>query len=190
MTIEQALIELRKYANDLINIGNAKEYIQTNKQDFLHNWAKVNQYFKYIMNHTNTESEQWWDAIDILADIALDNPSLEEWVNQITKPKSKQVNQQTKPKQVNDGLFDETELVHKIDSYVTEIENIGYLTYDEIGDREWMLQKLKQELISHKIDFDSNVYEVLMSDINRALNKIGLYNEFVESEENDIAIRM
>ena len=35
MSIEQALEELKKYARDFANVGDAKQAIQNNKEDFL-----------------------------------------------------------------------------------------------------------------------------------------------------------
>ena len=40
MPIEQALEELKKYAHEFTQVGNAKQAISTNKDDFLHKWQK------------------------------------------------------------------------------------------------------------------------------------------------------
>ncbi|UKI57577.1 MAG: hypothetical protein L6V81_09750 [Clostridium sp.] len=40
MPIEQALQELKKYADEFVNVGDAKKAIETNKDEFIHKWAK------------------------------------------------------------------------------------------------------------------------------------------------------
>ncbi len=52
MTVEQALEELKKYAQEFAEIGDAKQAISNNKEEFLHRWSKVNQYYKYVINNT------------------------------------------------------------------------------------------------------------------------------------------
>lgn len=87
MPIEQALEELKKYVQEFIQVGDAKQAIVTNKDDFLHKWAKVNQYYKYIVNNAKGMSNELFTAVDIISDIAIDNLSLKEWIEQMIEPK-------------------------------------------------------------------------------------------------------
>lgn len=48
MPMEQALKELEKYAQKFAQVGDAKQVISTNKDDFLHKWTKVNQYYNIL----------------------------------------------------------------------------------------------------------------------------------------------
>ena len=75
--IEQALEELKKYAYEFTQVGDAKQVISTNKEDFLHKWAKVNQYYKYVVNNAKNMSDEWFMAIDIISDITIDNLSFD-----------------------------------------------------------------------------------------------------------------
>ncbi|UKI27192.1 MAG: hypothetical protein L6V91_00445 [Bacilli bacterium] len=96
MSIEQALEELKKYARDFANVGDAKQAIQNNKEDFLHKWTKVMQFYKYIIENVKSMSDEWFMAVDILSDVSVDNPSLEEWVQQIIEPKNEKTQTQSK----------------------------------------------------------------------------------------------
>lgn len=52
MPIDQALNELEKYAQEFAQIGDTKEAIATNKDDFLNRWTKVNQYYRVDIYNT------------------------------------------------------------------------------------------------------------------------------------------
>ena len=66
MSTEEILNELRKYAEEFENLGDANTAIKNNKEDFLAKWAKLNQYYNYA-----------------LKDISYRNPSLSEWIDKI-----------------------------------------------------------------------------------------------------------
>ena len=119
MSIEQALEELKKYADEFTQVGDATQAISTNKDDFLHKFAKVNQYYKYVVNNSEIRSDEWFMAVDIIEDI------------------------------------------------------------------EWQLQAYQKRLISNQSSFEPNVYQSLMDDINATLNKIGRFNNMLNSEAMD-----
>lgn len=135
MSIEQAFEELEKYAQQFTNIGDAQQAIKINKDEFLHKWLKVYQYYTYIIERVNLFSEEWARALDIISDIECDNPSLEDWVEKIIN--YKQQKRQTKSK--NDIDFDPTAISEYIDSLVTEIKNIQIWDTEYIGNIEWQL---------------------------------------------------
>ena len=61
MPIDQALKEFKKYADDFALIGNPEEAIKNNKEEFLHKWTKVNQYYLYIFRNTEPLSDEYFD---------------------------------------------------------------------------------------------------------------------------------
>lgn len=73
MKVEDALIELEKYAKEFENIKEPKE---TSKDELLHKYIKVYQYFSYIIQKVEKYGEQWIEAFGIVTDIAYNNPKL------------------------------------------------------------------------------------------------------------------
>ena len=181
MSIEQALEELKKYADEFTQVGDATQAISTNKDDFLHKFAKVNQYYKYVVNNSEIMSDEWFMAVDIISDIATNNPSLEEWVEQMTKP----AQEKTQIKSQDSFLIDTTTISGPIESLVSEVNNMQYWDSDHIEDIEWQLQAYQKRLISNQSSFEPNVYQSLMDDINATLNKIGRFNNMLNSEAMD-----
>ena len=178
MPIEQALEELRKYAKEFTNVGDVKQSIQNNKEDFLHKWAKVNQYYKYVINNTKALSDEWFMAVDIISDVVYDNPSLEEWIQQILEPKHDKVQTQSQ----GNMSIDTATISGPRESLVSEVKNMQSWDPEQIGDIEWQLQEYQRKLLSNQSSFEPNVYNSLMSDINAALNKIGRFNSMLESD--------
>lgn len=181
MSIEQALEELKKYADEFTQVGDATQAISTNKDDFLHKFAKVNQYYKYVVNNSEIMSDEWFMAVDIISDIATNNPSLEEWVEQMTKP----AQEKTQIKSQDSFPIDTTTISGPIESLVSEVNNMQYWDSDHIEDIEWQLQAYQKRLISNQSSFEPNVYQSLMDDINATLNKIGRFNNMLNSEAMD-----
>ena len=181
MSIEQALEELKKYADEFTQVGDATQAISTNKDDFLHKFAKVNQYYKYVVNNSEIMSDEWFMAVDIISDIATNNPSLEEWVEQMTKP----AQEKTQIKSQDSFPIDTTTISGPIESLVSEVNNMQYWDSDQIEDIEWQLQAYQKRLISNQSSFEPNVYQSLMDDINATLNKIGRFNNMLNSEAMD-----
>ena len=186
MPIEQALEELKKYAQDFTKVGDAKQAIQNNKEDFLHKWTKVMQYYKYVVDNTKGMSDEWFTAVDILSDIAIDNPSLEEWVQQIIEPKHEKSQTQSQ----NNATMDIATISGPIESLISEVKNMQNWDPNHIGDIEWQLQEYQKMLISNQSSFEPNVYQSLMDDINAALDKIGRFNSILNSETMEGIKRM
>ena len=177
MPIEQALEELKKYAHEFTQVGDAKQAISTNKEDFLHKWAKVNQYYKYVVNNTKSMSDEWFTASEIICDITIDNPSLDEWINQMVAPTKK-----TQIKSQNSSTVDTSTISGPIEALISEVNSMQHWDPDYIEDIEWQLQEYQTRLISNQSSFEPNVYQSLMEDINVALSKIGRFNHMLNSE--------
>ena len=48
-----------------MNVEDVKQAIALNRDDFLHKWAKVNQYYKYVANNIKSMRDEWFMAVDI-----------------------------------------------------------------------------------------------------------------------------
>ncbi len=141
--IEQALEELKKYAYEFTQVGDAKKAISTNKEDFLHKWAKVNQYYKYVVNNAKNMSDEWFMAIDIISDITIDNPSFDEWIEQMVAP----TKQKTQIKSQNSLTVDTATISGSIESLISEVNSMQHWDPDHIGDIEWQLQEYQKILM-------------------------------------------
>ena len=178
MPIEQALEELKKYAKEFASVGDAKQAIKNNNEDFLHKWGKVNQYYNYVINNTACMSDEWFKAVGILSDITMDNPSLEEWVNLMINQK----HEKTQTQSQGNMSVDTATISGPIESLVSEVKNMQHWDPDHIGDVEWQLQEYQKMLKSNQGSFDPNVYQSLMDDITAALDKIRSFNDLLDSE--------
>lgn len=178
MSIEQALKELKKYAQEFTQVGDAKKAIATNKDDFLHKWSKVNQYYKYIVNNTKGMSDEWFMAVDIISDITIINPSLEEWIEQMLEPKQQKTQEQSQ----NSFTINTATISDSIESLISDINNMQNWDPDHIENIEWQLQEYQKMLISNQNSFGPNLYQSLIDDINIALTKIGKFNNMINSE--------
>lgn len=178
MTIEKALEELKKYAKEFTEVGDAKQAIKNDKDGFLHKFIKVNQYYKYIIRNVKDVNDEFFAAVNIVGDISFNNPSLDEYVNIIIGVDSKNNQKQSQ----NIESVDTDRIYGIIESLVTEVKNMVYWDPNEIGDIEWQLQKYQKILMENQSSFDPNVYQSLMDDIDAALGKIGKFNDMVNSD--------
>lgn len=179
MPIEQAFEELKKYAQELIKVGDAKQALASNKDEFIHKWGKVNQYYKYIIKNVPLMSDQWFEAIDVLSDVSQANPSLEEWIEEIITPKNRS---QVQSQQQREDTIDPATISGTIESLIAEINGMQSWDPEHVGDLEWQLRQYQEKLIANQGLFDSNAYQSLMSDIQAALDKIGRFNDMVNSD--------
>lgn len=184
MPIDQALEELKQYVQDLTSVGDAREYIKVNRQDFLNKFAKVAQYYNYIK--ANCKGTEWADLVDITANIKRINPSLDRFVEIITRPQL----QQTRVSQTSQrSNFDSSGLTSTITSLVSEINNMRGWEPKEIEEIEWRLKKCQEQLVTNKDSFSPNVYQILSRDISATLNKINSFKNMLNSEEMRSALR-
>lgn len=186
MTIEQALEELKKYAQEFAKIGDAKQAISNNKEEFLHRWSKVNQYYKYVVNNTKGMSDEWFAAIDIISDIAVDNPSLEEWIQQMLESKNEKIHTQSK----TETSIDISKVIGTIESLTSEVMSMQSWDPNHIGDIKWQLQEYQELLTSNQSLLEPNAYQSLMNDITTALDKISKFENMLKSEKFADIVKM
>ncbi len=186
MSIEQALKELERHAEEFTNIGDAEQAIQSNKDDFLRKWFEVNRYFKYIVNNVEFRSPEWVEALEIVSDIADDNPSLGEWVDMIVVPKKEKTVTQSQ----NNTNIDTTVISNNIESVTSELNSMQQWDSAHIDDLEWKLQEYQDYLVSNQNAFDQNLYQSLMRDIQVSLNKISRFDAMLNSEAMEGIKRM
>ncbi len=170
MPLDKALEELEKYAKDLSSIGDAKQFMKANKEAFISKWAKVNQYYLYIMNNTQGMSDEFFRAIEIVSDISYNNPSLEEWVEMITKP----VNSKT---QTEDALA----FKGSIEALISEVRDMRYWDTQNVSEIKWELEEYLKKLKENRNLFEFYEYQGLLNNINATLDKIGMFEEMVNS---------
>ncbi len=174
--MEKELEELRKAAKEFAMIGDAREYIKINKDDFIHKWFKVNQYFKYVINNYK-DATDFLEAYDIVSDISIDNPTLEVWVNDWIFPEEKLQKKQ--------DSIDLAEISGPIESLVLEVSSMQYWDPKRVEDIEWELQEYRNRLMSNKEKFEPSMYQSLLDDINMSLGKIERFNGMVNSDMID-----
>lgn len=179
MPLEQALEELKKYAQELTKIE------ETNKDEFIHQWAKVNQYYKYIIKNAPSMSDEWFTAIDIISDIASENPNLEKWVEMIVDPK-----QNKTQAQVQNANVDPTAISNSIEALTTEIKNMQFWDQNHIEDIKRQLNEYQKTLMANESLFETNVYQSLMNEINESLDKINKFMNMINSDEMENMKRM
>lgn len=182
MEIAEALKQLTQYANEFAQIGDANEAVKNNREEFLHRWTKVMQYYRFIISRVEEMSEEWFDAIDILTDIYDDNPSLKDWVLDIIEPKRMKIERKDNKNSQRDESIDTASLSNKIDSLVTEINSMQSWDEDKVDDIAWQLREYQEQLKANQSDFEPGVFASLLADSNAALNKIERFTTMLSSE--------
>lgn len=185
MTVEQALKVLEQKAKIFSEIKDPKEYIKKDKKDFLNKWREVNQYYRYIISKVDYRSDEFNEAVNIIGDIAINNPSLDEWVSLFVETKTPK-----KEKNENDEDIDEVSLANRIESYLLEIENMHGFDPKYAADIKYQLQKYQKVLQEKKNDFSPGLYQSLNDDINNAIGKIDKLHNLVNSEIMESVKRM
>ena len=177
MQIIEVLNKLRKYAKDFELVGDANKYIKTNKEDFISKWAKLNQYYNYVLSNTEELSDEWFEAVEIINDLALANPSLDTWLEMIIDPRNEKIktsNQVT--------YMDTSALSGRIENLVNEIERMQHWDQEYVEFVGWQLQECQIKLIQNQSAFETSVYHSLMNDITASLEKIGIFNNMIDSD--------
>lgn len=182
MPIEQALEELKKRAQDFAAISDVNKTIKENKDEFIHKWKEVYQYYKYIVDNVEFSGEIWSKATKIITDISIDNPDLEEWIDlAVERAHSKPNPQATR----STDAFDPATISGPIESLITEVNSMQYFDPNNVGDIEWQLREYQQRLMANQNLFDPNVYQSLMDGINASLHKIAVFNDITTSKVED-----
>lgn len=85
MTVEQALEELEKRADEFAIMEDNFD----NRDEFLNSWKKVYDLFEYIANNMEVDpnsgelDSRFLEANNIVENISVKNPALENWVEKI-----------------------------------------------------------------------------------------------------------
>lgn len=159
---EELLDQLKKYANDFAAIGDWKAIWKNDSNKVLEKYAKVVQYYKYIIKNFKDSNKQI-EAMEVVDDILDINPSLELFVDRLLFPEK------------NQEMFNSNALINKIEAYTSEIHDMKRWDPEEVKDIRWILEKCKKELLEHKSLFDDQKYNYLMNQINSALEKISKF---------------
>ena len=175
MQINEALKELKKNTKDLENVGDVTQFIKNNKEEFIIRWARVNKYYCYIINNTEEMSDEWFEAVGIISDAALNNPDLDLWLEMIIDPK----NEKPRTNIQSNEYIDTTSLSNHIDAIVNEIERIHHWDPEYVDYLANILQDDQIKLIQYRGAFEPDKYDNLMNDINASLEKIGRFNNLV-----------
>ncbi len=176
MPYEQELKELESWAKKLTAVGDAGEAIKRNKDEFMHLWTKVMQYYRFIERGSKNVDEAFLKALDIVDDMRYDNPSLDEWVDSIIDPKT---NQKQAPKEED---FDVVSLADEIESYVDELDEMVGWDPENVGNIEWHLNQCQKKLDEHKNAIDSDLYANLTDEMKDSLAKIERFKNTLNSD--------
>lgn len=88
MTVEQALEELKKCANEFAMVGDSEQAIENNKEEFFNKYEQVKKYYQYITDNTENNpiegifDDIWLEACDVVGSLE-NNRGLDEWVEKI-----------------------------------------------------------------------------------------------------------
>lgn len=171
MKVEDALIELEKYAKDFENIKEPKEI---SKDEFLHKYIKVYQYFSYIIQKVEKYGEQWIEAFGIVTDIAYNNPKLRSWIDdmiiEFTGISLAELDENVIEEKTQ--KYDTEAIKSQIYFYINKLKNMRGIDPNEIERIEGQLSQYRTLIDSIESEFEPNEYEQLMHDINSSLSYI------------------
>ena len=166
--VEQALEELEKYVNDIVSIDDLKEYIKTNRADFIKKWGMVNQFYKYIIYHTDELDDNVIKAIDLISDLAARQVLLGKLVNMMLEPKK--INDQVSS---NDLIESDIEY---IEALTAEVQNMPQWEINRVIYIKQKLNEYQERIMANRAYFEVDVYESLMESVCTALAKIDRIN--------------
>ena len=151
MSTKELLCELKKESKELeiININN--------KEELLKKLDNIKQTYNMIIN-IDEFSDEAFEAMDILTNIAMNKPSLDEWIEKIIN-----LGEEEKPN---------NSLINEIRYLIKEINTTQNRDFEYIQFLELQLQDNQKSLMINKDLFDTAEYQRLMNDINESLNHI------------------
>lgn len=159
MSIEEALVELRKRADDFTKVGDAKEAQGKDKEGFLILYRRVLQYFNYISHSKDKTPDQLLEAYEIIGDISTNNPSLKEWTDLIIGDKNKEKEQVDLDEVYNavGELFDEVDNMvgfdtNRVQLIIESLEHYKKVIQDHINEAD----EEEAEMILESIDIEIN----------------------------------
>ena len=173
ITVEQALAELEKYVNYIVGIDDLVEYIKSDRADFIQNWSNVNQFYKYIIYHTDGLDDVVIKAIDLISDLAARQPLLGKMVNMMLEPKKNE------EEQIQNREIADSDLEY-ISALTSEVQNMPQWDYEHVKDIRLQLEEYQQMLMDNKSLLELDVYRNLMDKIGFALSKIDRVNAILE----------
>ena len=83
MDLQMTLEELKKYADELIIIGDVNEYRINNNKDFLTKWTMLCLLLRKISKGGYSTTPIWIDALEIVDMVGEKNPSLRDHVDSL-----------------------------------------------------------------------------------------------------------
>lgn len=172
ISTEQAIAELEKYVNDIVNIDDLKEYIKVNRLDFIQKWSMVNQFYKYIIYHTDSLDDNVIKAIDLISDLAAQQPLLGKMVSIMINPKRE--NEKDNDQEKNAGLIESD--IEYIESLASEIQNMPQWDIARVNYIKQKLNEYQEKIMINRSFFEVDVYENLMGSVCSALAKIDRIN--------------
>ncbi|MFI3307259.1 MAG: hypothetical protein R3Y21_01705 [Mycoplasmatota bacterium] len=126
MELEEAFKELEIHCNNFANIGDAKELYRKDKPKFMHYYIKVLQFYSYIMKKPEATLDDFIRAVNLVGDIEINNPSLEEYISILVDINSKSDEKPLQNSKENlKGKIEETvQKLIMMDGYDTEIVEV------------------------------------------------------------------
>ena len=163
--IDKALQESKKYADDFSSISDVKDYLMFHKEEFIHKWAKVNQYFAYVIKNAEYGSSQNTQAFDVLNSGVEKNPELEEWMDFMMLPLKEK-------KEEVANLIDIPTFISQAYSYVEEVYKMHSFDTDYVGDLQWKLGEIRKTMLMYKNYFNPESFANLLEEVDTAIKKL------------------
>ena len=181
MRFIKELEKLNDYADDFANIGDANDALIFNSKRFFEKFNNVFAYYYFIVSNAKPDSEDWYEAIRIVSEIAFYNPSLKYWVNLIIdKADALEFEEKIGRKQKKMKLPD------VINNLFDEFDNIKCWDMNRIGEISWNLIELQKRLMLEKDNYNPNEFKKIMDKINEYLKKIAKVYKSINDDEISI----
>lgn len=180
MPISEALEVLEKIVDNIANTEDLDSFIENNKEEFIYMWAKVNQYYKYVIHNTDHLSEEGFRAIDIISDLAALNPSLGVWVDLMIEPKKFKNQTQTQ----NNARIDVSGVIEYVEAIAYEIKKMQQWDRERVHDVQLQLEEYQKMIMANKNLFEVNEYQCIMDNISSSLEKIDRFNRILKPRTN------
>lgn len=178
MNVDELLIKLKELSEKLSNIGDVSKFTREEFINFVDQWADLYAIYDDIM-HSGADFFTLLDALDVVDNIAINNPSLSGFVEDLIN--SKETDNLIEDNNNLGNTFDPNVLTQKIDNLVFELKNGQAWDSERIVQIENTLRQYSEELEIYKSSFSSEEFNRLQTNIRVTIEHINRVSDIGRS---------
>ncbi len=178
MDVSELLRQLQEMAKNFYNIGDVSKFSQDEYFKFVDQWADLYAIYDDIM-HSGADFFTLADALEVVDDIANNNPSLSGFVEDLINPK--ETDNLIEENNNLGNTFNPNVLTQKIDNLVFELKNGRVWDSEQMVQIENALRQYSEELEIYKSSFSPEEFNRLQTNIRVTIENINRVSDIGRS---------